>query len=137
MHTKIVKNDFLTRFKGFSQDVLVMSSLHSFNVQLSTIISIILDFLQFIELELPVRTGLVEIEIKPFCGPICLMLQLNKEVTCFTKHKPVRRHTNWTLECSTVSRQCIVQPHKLIITYLSIHQRLSQITPNKNKKGKI
>lgn len=101
MQTWIVKKDLLTGLEESPQYILVVNLLHLCFVHPSTIISIVPQLIQFIELELPLWASLCEIEIQLLNGPVGSVLQLHRQMSCFFVHDTVRWHANRRLErCS-------------------------------------
>jgi len=100
-----------------SQNVLVMGHLLLCLVRPRTVISIIPQFLQFIELELPLWASLLEIKIQLLDGPISPMLQLHYKKTSLAIDKPIWGHANRGLVGCAVRPQCIIQGQRPIFPW--------------------
>ena len=75
MESGIIKQNFLTRVKLFPKDAFIMDPFNFVLVLLGQIVSIISQLLKFIELQLPMFTGLIEIKVKGHNCPISIVLK--------------------------------------------------------------
>ena len=88
---------------------LVMPSLSLLLVKLSILICFHPILIEFIELKLPFISYSKKIEVKSLEGPIRLVFQLDRKVTCFPINKPIQRHSKGSLVGGAVSTQSIVK----------------------------
>ena len=87
----------------------VMPSLSLLLIKLSILICFHPELIEFIELKLPFISCSKKIEVKSLEGPIRLVFQLDRKVTCFPINKPGWRHSKGSLAGGAVCPQSIIK----------------------------